>query len=71
MIQSFDQSKKAELLDLENELTKVKEIHEQYINEKNEEISNLKNDFLLELNQNNEFVLNQINALRQELDESR
>ena len=71
MIQSFDQSKKAELLDLENELTKLKEIHEQYINEKNEEISNLKNDFLLELNQNNEFVLNQINALRQELDESR
>ena len=57
--------------DLLEQLKQTQELHDQYVKDKDDEISSMKDEFQLELDKNNEFVLNQINVLRQELAEAR
>lgn len=65
------EAKENAISDLVEELKQTQERHDQYAQDKEAEISNMKDEFQMELDKNNEFVLNQINLLKQELAETR
>lgn len=65
------EAKEKTISDLVEELKQTQERYDQYVQDKETEMSNIKNEFELELEKNNEFVLNQINILKQELAETR
>ena len=65
------EAKEKTISDLAEELKQTQERYDQYVQDKETEMSNIKSEFELELEKNNEFVLNQINILKQELAETR
>lgn len=65
------EEKDNKILELFDQLRQAQALHEKYVDEKEKEISNIKEEFQLELDQNNDFVLDQINSLKQELNERR
>ena len=65
------EAKEKTISDLVEELTQTQERYDQYVQDKETEMSNIKSEFELELEKNNEFVLDQINILKQELAETR
>ena len=65
------EEKQKNISDLLDQLKERQESYDQYVQDKDTEMSNMKDEFQVELDKNNEFVLNQINVLKQELAESR
>ena len=78
MVRNLERSKDEALEENDNKianllehLDQTQEMHNKSIQDKDAEISDMKDEFQMELDKNNEFVLEQINKLKEELAQSR